>query len=213
MSMAEDYDWAIDSDIDEYYRRKYSMATVKGTVTAVDDIQRGKGRKGPWARRRVAVNGEWYGGFLGKDTADAEHVEIGDVVELTTVQNGEYTNYDSLTIIQKAQQAPAAIGSTSAPASSKDNYNMRMAFAGAQKRALQWVQFLIEQDAITLRDASGKAASKKTKEEAFNLLLQDYTNRFYAQNWNVEAPAEVDADPFDDAPVWANDEGDDTFED
>jgi hypothetical protein len=72
-------------------------------VTSVEVKKTGQGPKGPWTLYNITVDdneSKYISGF--------DKVEVGDTVEVSSVQNGEYTNWNY-------KKPKASKGSTAAP--------------------------------------------------------------------------------------------------
>lgn len=163
------------------------MAEIRGVVTGVQEpVNGGSGNK-TWTRRSIAIDSKWYGGFANEETEPAIfEVNEGDVVVADVITNGKYDNFTRLEVAKKAQQPKKVQNSTTAEV--KDNYHVRMAWAGARNAAIETVTLLLQQGAITLKDSNGKAVNKATKKQAIDALIETYTHKYLEENWYAEAP-------------------------
>lgn len=101
-------------------------ATVESSVVK----KTGQGKRGPWTLYVAKLNdGREAGGF--------DNVQPGDVVEIETVQNGDYTNYN----FKKLKDQPAGGGQTAAPAQSND----QPAAGGRDPRVVKILVLIAEQ--------------------------------------------------------------------
>lgn len=146
----------------------------------------------------IVVAGQKYGAGFFKPKAN-----VGDYVEFTASQNGNFRNVERGTLKVSANKAPAteaAIqrGSTvKAAVSSFDTRQDAISRQAASNTAISWVEFLFQAGALNV------PASKKGQAQAiYDTIREEYEVKFYERNtgneWKDISPnPSTDADPED----------------
>lgn len=77
-------------------------------VVTVETIKTGTGKKGPWTLRKVTLEGTEF------EPSGFDVVNPGDMVTVSEVQNGDYTNYNYKKVKATVGQPSAVKGSETA---------------------------------------------------------------------------------------------------
>lgn len=164
--------------------------TITGVVEKINTTFSPTGAPRKWTKKSFLVNGEWFGGFLDKNNVGSmEKVQEGNSVKLTFEVKGNFKNLLDIAVVAEAPPTVVAVA-LPAPASTSQPYNvqekdMRMAYNGALKSAVPFIETALRMDLISL------PVKKADKLDAFYEYVKEYATKFVRDSYNVKLEEEV----------------------